>query len=99
MEKTELLQKKLGSIQRGVYWFGIFGRLSYIVGMLYTIVFIVVLASGITHNFAGSGWRTNGWQIYAFNGMEFLVLGYLFLIVRDAFEAIEGLICEIGEII
>lgn len=91
MENTEQLQKKLLSVKRGAYWFGIIGRLSVLFGAFAIIlgVFLKLTDANIT----------GGWYSVARGGLDNLIYGYLFLLGRDAFEAIEGLIREVGEIV
>jgi hypothetical protein len=91
MEKTELLQKKLGSIQRGIVWAGSFGKVSYIVSIIWVIF---ALARGFS-KYPGVA----GWEVYAFSAIKFCAFGYFLFIIRDAFRAIEELISEIGEIV
>ena len=88
MEKKDLLQKKLTSIGRGVYWFGVFGRLSLIMGASILIWGFWVRLSG----------NSTGVDL-AGSGVMHMFEGYLTLVARDAFEAIRELIIERGEIV
>ena len=97
MENTEKLQKKLTSIRRGAYWFGIVGRLSIILGVL-TVVMAISAGLAVCYNWPSI---TSGfpWLSSLLTGLPYLIYGYLFLLGRDAFEAIEELIREVGEIV
>lgn len=101
-----VLENRLGSIKRGAYWFGIIGRLSMIFGFL-ILVFAAVsmyLESMVQVNSAVGGAAmhlTHSKQTmegYG-QGLEALLYGWLFLLGRDAFEAVEALIKEMQEIV
>lgn len=93
MENTEKLQQKLKSVKRGAYWFGIVGR----VFILYAFITLVLLV--FTKLYRGD--YLVGYQFWttAASVAGNLITGYLFLLGRDAFEAIEELIREVGEIV
>lgn len=82
----ELLVKKLKSINRGAYWFGIIGRLSIVVGALFLFI-------GLVGTY-GSGASPNGPVALLSMSLSSLINGWLFLMGRDAFEAIAYLIEE-----
>jgi len=107
MEKTEQLEKKLNSIRRGVKWFGALGRLWIIFGGVCVglgIILQIVIKSnpkelgeiGSLLNTLAAGTSQGG---LISSGIGNIIYGYLFLLGRDAFAAIEGLIREIGEIV
>lgn len=87
------LTKKMESIQRGVYYFGIIGRLSVLYGtccFIFGIMFLVI--DGVP--------RINESGIHCLvSSLPALINGWLFLMGRDAFEAIHLLIKEMGEIV
>ena len=91
MEKTELLEKNLGSLKRGIVWSGAFGKVFYGVSVLWLIA---ALASSLS-KYSG----TTGWEVHLFSAVKFCAAGYFAFIIRDAFSAIEGLIREMGEIV
>ena len=97
MERTELLQKNLGSIKRGTYWFGIASRVCYIFAIGTPLIQIGMMAknwsmiSGTALSVAVAG--------LAIACVRWVFLGYIFHLIHDAFEAVDGLIREIGEIV
>ena len=91
MENSEKLQAKLGSITRGAYYFGIIGRAGILWG-IGQFLFIPVLA-------ASGGVTLPAASLLVSNGLQSMIVGYVFLVARDALEAVEALIREIGEIV
>jgi hypothetical protein len=89
MGNEEKLLSKLKSIKRGAYWFGIIGRLSIMLGLIAVSIAIFAKVTG------GNGL---GWVSTISSGVNGLIFGYLFLLGRDAFEAIEELIREVGKL-
>ena len=101
-----LLENRLGSIDRGAYWFGIIGRLSIIAG------FAMLVFAGVVLYLEGmrqvGGLSTPGGPLSVVhskehmdgigNGLIALLEGWMFLRGRDAFEAISALIKEMQEI-
>ena len=96
MENTEKLQKKLKSIRRGAYWFGAIGKISMISGAV-AVFAAVFLNLAIYYNWPSIS--ALPWISSLAVGIPYFIYGYLFLLGRDAFEAIEELIREVGEIV
>ncbi|MFZ2959408.1 MAG: hypothetical protein WA705_21180 [Candidatus Ozemobacteraceae bacterium] len=88
----ENLKKKLASIQRGAYYFGLIGRISTTYGCFFFLLFIASCFKGEEEIYR---W---GAQTLA-SSITPLLYGWLFLLGRDALEAISELITEIGEIV
>ncbi|MFC1746026.1 hypothetical protein ACFL35_18685 [Candidatus Riflebacteria bacterium] len=83
---------KLANIKRGAYYFGIVGRLSTAYGVLFLLAFISSCLAGEAAIFK--------YGVHSLaNSIMPLIYGWLFLLGRDALEAIESLIKEIGEIV
>jgi len=84
------VEKKLGSIERGAYWFGIIGRLSIFMGVV-----SLALAGCIA---AGQGLSGENGSLVAIlaGSVSHLVYGWLFLLGRDALEAVGVLIREMS---
>jgi uncharacterized membrane protein HdeD (DUF308 family) len=88
---AKTLEAKLKSINKGSFWFGIIGRVSLITG---AILFISGLAGVIMQqDVAGIENRM------LISSLPYLINGWLFLLGRDAFDAIAHLIKEMEEII
>lgn len=90
----EVIEKNKSSIRRGVYYFGIIGRISVfmgVIGFIFSIVpiFISLFDTSVTNKLAGS----------AIQSASYLIYGFLFLIARDAFQAVDALTNEIEEIV
>lgn len=97
IERTSLLDKKLQRIHRGAYWFGIIGRLSLLIGGLYFLSALGLLLMGAGKDFHAEMYHQ---MISSLVGsLTPLLTGWMFLLGRDAFEAIEALIVEVGEIV
>lgn len=96
INNSDLLDKKLNSIKRGSYWFGIVGRLSILFGILSFVSALFLFF--LTTNFQGT--VVNYADAYdAMISSSYVIFGWLFLLGRDAFESIEALIREMGEIV
>ncbi len=103
--KSNLLQNKSKTIQRGAYWFGIVGRIS----IAYAMLNIVSLGLIFALNFylqSVAGPEINSLTPYTAGGFESatsavirLIYGWLFLLGRDAFNAIELIISEMNDIV
>lgn len=90
----ELLEKKLKSVERGAYYFGIIGRLSIFMGVLGIIVSLLpILISDFSSAISG---KLGGAVIQS---ASYVIYGGLFLIARDAFDAIKAVISELEEIV
>ncbi|MFN8577762.1 MAG: hypothetical protein U0354_12970 [Candidatus Sericytochromatia bacterium] len=87
----DLLDKNRESIRRGVYYFGIIGRLSLIYGICNIISEVVILIFLSKHSEMNLGGVVDG--------VKSVIYGSLFLIGRDAFNAIDTLISEMQEIV
>lgn len=90
----EVIEKNKSSIRRGVYYFGIIGRLSIFMGVIGFVLSVVpmyisLFNPSITDKLGGS----------AIQSASYLIYGFLFLIARDAFQAIDALTNEIEEIV
>lgn len=97
LKASDVLNQKLNAIHRGAYWFGIIGRLSIFVGVLSLLTSIFFLVTG-----AGADPQSSMYEhmISSLTGsLTPLISGWLFLLGRDAFEAIEALITEMNEIV
>lgn len=87
----DLLDKNRESIRRGVYYFGIIGRLSLVLGVfniLAEVIMIIFMPQHIEMNVPN-----------LIDGVKSIIYGSLFLIGRDAFNAIDALINEMQEIV
>jgi hypothetical protein len=91
--QEDLLQKKRKTIQRGAYWFGIAGRLSILFGLYAAFGFIS--AAYIAYYSGG----TQGYYTLATGALESIIAGWLLLMGRDAFSAIDLLISEMNEVV
>jgi hypothetical protein len=88
----ETLKKKMASITKGAYWFGIFGRMSIFfggIGLLFGIISLFAWQSGV--DVAKQSART------LVSSFSYLIYGWLFLLGRDAFEAVAFLLKESEE--
>lgn len=90
----ELLEKKLKNVERGAYYFGIIGRISIFMGILGIIIsFLPMVISGfnpiVSDKLAGT----------AIQSVSYVIYGGLFIIARDAFDAIKAVISELEEIV
>lgn len=97
-----VLEKRMSNIKRGAYWFGIIGRLSMFIGFLILIFTVGALfLQGMARVNAGTVSFTDGNSAIAGlgQGLGSLLYGWLFLLGRDAFQAIEALIQEMQEIV
>lgn len=91
--ETVAFQKKVANIQRGAYYFGIIGRLSILFGGGHLVV-------GLFFVFTGENSETYRMGVQALvNSLNPLINGWLFLLGRDAFEAIQQVVTELGEIV
>ncbi len=97
------LQTKRKTIQRGAYWFGIMGRLSLLYGVVSALaLFATVL---FTLYLRQQGVDTIP-EIQAMikdtpvsGAISAMIYGWLFLLGRDAFVAIDLLIAEMNEVV
>lgn len=90
----ELLEKKLKSIEKGAYYFGIIGRLSIFMGVLGIIISLLpILISDFSSAISG---KLGGAVIQS---ISYIIYGTLFIIARDAFDAIKAIISELEEIV
>lgn len=101
MEKTELLQKKLGNIRRGAFWFGIF-RWIWLWGIIILLIncgqiAVALYKTGSLPVTTRPHWAI--WRDISFICARSFFLGYIFQLMHDAFKSIDGLICEMGEIV
>ncbi|MEW5805969.1 MAG: hypothetical protein AB1756_01215 [Acidobacteriota bacterium] len=97
MNKTneKRIEKRLKSIKRGAYWFGVIGRLSIFFGMLY---FIYGTLKIVTTYIPLEDWKGQGLEPLL-KSIYTLIYGWLFLFARDAFEAIEQIFKEMEDIV
>ncbi len=103
--ETDVLQGKRKTIQRGAYWFGIIGRLSLLYGIVSFVALILYVgimdftlpSLGVSSAEIGAPQVTEttsfGDPIMA------MIYGWLFLLGRDAFAAIDLLIAEMNDIV
>ncbi len=79
------MEAKIYNISRGAYWFGIIGRLLVFFG---TLSFLFLMASLIPHALNGFKEMDKYPAQLAVSTIQNLIIGYLFIIARDAFESI-----------
>jgi len=97
-QNQEVLEKKFISIKRGVYWFGICGRLTIFFGILLIFLGLILLGIDATNSSINFTF-TKEYSTLLIGSIECLFFGWLLLIARDAFEAIQALIQEMREIV
>jgi len=88
-------QDRLNRITNGAYWFGIVGRLSIFMGIL----FFLVGTAMCLRLWADPIEVYNRGASVLVQSIPYFLYGWLFLLGRDALEAIRMLIQEIGEIV
>jgi len=81
----KVITKRLKSVKRGAYWFGIVGRISIYFGLLGLILVLIEVVFK-------AGFRPVG-QLLG-NSVTALIYGWLFLLGRNAFDAIAYLLEE-----
>lgn len=88
----EIIQKNKASIKRGAYYFGIIGRLSLFFGFFTFIsrLFMIYYIGSDDPEYQTSKLI---WDL------EPIIYGFLFLIARDAFLAVEAIANELEEIV
>ena len=98
LKNREIIEKNKASIKRGAYYFGIIGRLSIFFGIL-------TLSSeifGNTIDIIYSSISENNYELL-FNidlsSVGTIIYGFLFLMARDAFNAVDALTNEMEEMI
>lgn len=91
----ETIEKSKNSIKRGAYYFGIIGRLSLFFG------FFTLIAGGIEYLLIDHMVVTTSslFKTISFDSVENIIYGFLFLMARDAFLAINALSNEVEEIV
>ena len=90
--KQESLTKKLTNITRGAHWFGIIGRFSMLFGVLFFALQLFALLTGAEKLETHSG-------PLGVTPLTYVFYGWLFLLGRDAFSAIAGLIKEMEDVV
>lgn len=95
---AESLEKKLKTINRGAYWFGIIGRLAIFLGAVGVFFGLFVIISHAIqpcrpYFMAGRDFS------FLITSLLYLASGWLFLLGRDAFEAIAYLIKESEDVV
>jgi hypothetical protein len=93
----ESLEQKLKGIEKGSYYFGIIGRLSLAMGFLGLLSYTVLISAEILQNP-----NYNLLEVLLstpYNFVSYIIYGFVFLVARDAFDAIKILISEVNEIV
>lgn len=85
------IEAKMANISRGAYWFGILGRLSVFIGCLAFFPGIFLCASALLKG--GVSFDELGIKLLV-GSIQPLISGWLFLLGRDAFEAIDFVLKE-----
>lgn len=92
-EGTKLIDEKSKSISRGAYWFGIIGRILIVFGSLDLINGLLAISGQFSGPPATTVINTPGIENFA-SAVMTLMTGWLFLLARDSFEAINYLLNE-----
>ena len=98
----EVIEKNKDSIKRGAYYFGIVGRLSIIFGCITGIpVIISMITYFFAYNLSDPNLADSLGKVATslISCAESLIYGFLFLMARDAFTAINALSNEMEEIV
>ena len=91
----ELLEKRLGNIRKGSYFSGFIGILSIGIGLS------LILFSFEDLMQKKQIFQLDYYYVFKMFGSPFLyvIYGWIFLFLKDAFQSIEALISEISEIV
>lgn len=93
---TETLNKKIANVERGSYWFGIIGRMLIFLGGLAMIMAIMMIYPYMHEGFKE---MANLPVSLLMTAVQNLFVGWLFLLARDAFDAIIGLFNDTRDIV
>lgn len=96
------LQTKRKTIQRGAYWFGIMGRLSLLYGVVSALALVAIVLLDLYLSQQGidtAEMKTMLNDTPVSGVISAMIYGWLFLLGRDAFVAIDLLIAEMNEVI
>lgn len=96
------LQTKRKTIQRGAYWFGIMGRLSLFYGVVSALAIFATVLLDLYLRQQGvdsSEIQTLLKDTPVSGAISAMIYGWLFLLGRDAFVAIDLLIAEMNEVV
>ncbi|MCK9455709.1 MAG: hypothetical protein PHF08_12285 [Candidatus Riflebacteria bacterium] len=92
----ELCETRINNIRRGSYWFGIIGRLLFFMGILNFGLAVLLLIPLSHEGFKGT--YQLPLQLLLIT-VQNLFTGWLFLMARDAFDAIIDLFIESRDIV
>ena len=98
LKNREIIEKNKTSIKRGAYYFGIIGRLSIFFGILTLCGEIFVHATDII----SSSISNDDYKLLVdidLSSVGTIIYGFLFLMARDAFNAVDALTNEMEEMI
>lgn len=98
LKNREIIEKNKASIKRGAYYFGIIGRLSIFFGILTLFGEIFVHATEII----SSSISNDDYKLLVdidLSSVGTIIYGFLFLMARDAFNAVDALTNEMEEMI
>ena len=91
----EILDKRLKNIRKGAYFSGIIGKLSIAIGL-----FLLVSSTSSLIEKRELYQIDYTYILKAFGSpILYIIYGWVFLFLKDAFESIETLISEISEIV
>ncbi len=93
---AEALNQKIANVERGSYWFGIIGRMLIFLGGL-----AMMLALFMIYPYMQDGFKemANLPVSLLITAVQNLFVGWLFLLARDAFDAIVGLFNDTRDIV
>lgn len=99
----ELLEKKLKSIEKGAYYFGIIGRISIAIGVLCIFISLLPIFLSLLNPTLVTKLLDVQTQVKLsgalVESLSYVIYGFLFIVARDAFDAIKAIISELEEIV